>query len=169
MIVSKRFIFGLINLHLMMGCTGGNEMCKASFRGTWACQPSWSQWGGKCYKAITAHLPWAEAKEECVKMGSIMVVPQSQEETDFLVGLLPTRFWINCNDLGQEGTWRCEDGIDEVEFRNWESQQPDNWAGIEHCAEVRHAYIGNGMTCRVITNALPYAKLQSPCTTACAS
>ncbi|XP_038070744.1 C-type lectin lectoxin-Thr1-like [Patiria miniata] len=138
MVVSKRFIFGLISLHLMMGCTGGNEMCKASIGHGWACPPTWYQWGRKCYKAITEHLTWSEAKDECIKMGSVLVMPQSQEETEFLVQLQQSNFWINCNDLQEEGTWKCEN--DEVEFRDWSTGpqwlQPDNLYDEEHCAEM---------------------------------
>ncbi|XP_038070747.1 perlucin-like protein [Patiria miniata] len=137
MMVSKRFIFGLISLHLMV-VTGGNEMCKASIGGRrGACPPTWYQWGRKCYKAITERLTWSEAKDECIKMGSVLVMPQSQEETDFLLQLQQSNFWINCNDLQDEGTWKCEN--DEVEFRNWSTGpqwlQPDNLNG-EHCAMV---------------------------------
>ncbi|XP_038070824.1 hepatic lectin-like [Patiria miniata] len=72
-------------------------------------------------------------------MGSVLVVPQSQEETEFLVQLQQSNFWINCNDLQEEGTWKCEN--DEAEFRNWWTSpqwgpQPDNRRGIEHCAEM---------------------------------
>ncbi|XP_038075101.1 lactose-binding lectin l-2-like isoform X2 [Patiria miniata] len=153
MLVSKRFIFGLISLHLMMGCTGGNEMCKASIGHGWACPPTWYQWGRKCYKAITERLTWSEAKQECIKMGSVLVVPQSQEETEFLLQLVPSEpsgFWINCNDLEEEGAWKCQDGTDEVEYRNWFPGQPDN-RGEEDCALViMPAAIWNDASCDLL-------------------
>ncbi|XP_038059594.1 asialoglycoprotein receptor 2-like [Patiria miniata] len=131
--VPKQFIFGLISLHLMMVYTGGNEMCKASIARRWACPPPWIQWGGECYRAIMEPLTWSEAKDECIKMGGVLVAPRSQEETDFLVLLLPSRFWINCNDIEKEGTWVCQVGTDMVEFRNWLSGEPSN-SGNEDCA-----------------------------------
>ncbi|XP_038054632.1 snaclec convulxin subunit beta-like [Patiria miniata] len=136
--VSQRFIFGLISLHLMMGCTGGNEMCKASIGHGWACPPTWYQWGRKCYKAmITERMTWSEAKEECIKKGSVLVVPHSHEETDFLMRLVPenSKIWINCNDLEEEGTWKCQDGTDEEEYRNWSQGEPDNLRGIWKCQD----------------------------------
>ncbi|XP_038058762.1 lactose-binding lectin l-2-like [Patiria miniata] len=137
MMVSKRFIFGLIILHLMMGRTGGNEICKASGSGRrWACPPPWIQWGGKCYRAVMEHLTWLQAKDECINFGSVLVVPQSQKETDFLIRLVPPWFWINCNDLEEEGTWKCWDGTDEVEFRNWATGEPNDKRGTEDCAQV---------------------------------
>ncbi|XP_030838498.1 asialoglycoprotein receptor 2-like, partial [Strongylocentrotus purpuratus] len=93
------------------------------------------QWDGKCYKAIMEPLTWFKAKQRCIKMGSIMAVPQSQEELDFLMRLVQPEFWINCNDLEEEGTWKCQDGADNVEYRNWRNRQPDNSGGSEHCAE----------------------------------
>ncbi|XP_038054634.1 hepatic lectin-like [Patiria miniata] len=149
--VSKWFIFGLISLHLM-GCAGGNEMCKASIGHGWACPPTWYQWGRKCYKAmITEPMTWFEAKEECIKMGSVLVVPLSQEETDFLMLLVPesSSIWINCNDLEKEGTWKCQDGTDEVELRTWptKGRQPSNSGGDEHCAEIRPNGIWNDNQC----------------------
>ncbi|XP_022096039.1 hepatic lectin-like [Acanthaster planci] len=137
MMVPKWFIFGLICL--MTGCTGGNEMCKAAIGRRGACPPTWIKWGGKCYKAIMKKMTWFEAKDECVKMGSVLVVPQSDEETELLLRLMAPRFWINCDDLQEEGNWICHDGIDEVDYRNWDalSHQPDKYQGLnERCAEV---------------------------------
>ncbi|XP_038047776.1 C-type lectin domain family 4 member E-like [Patiria miniata] len=134
MILPKRLIVGLISLCLMIRCTGGNERCGASIRG--ACPPAWSQWGDKCYKQLSKDLPWAEAKQECINMGSVLVMPQSQEETDFLQKNLVPYFRINCNDLQVEGTWVCQDGATDVEYRNWrvETGEPNNDGRGEDCA-----------------------------------
>ncbi|XP_038048132.1 lactose-binding lectin l-2-like [Patiria miniata] len=152
--VRKRFIFGLISLHLMMGCTAGDEMCEASIRG--AGPSSWIKWGGKYYKAIIEPLTWSEAKKECIKMGGALVLPQSDEETDFLKTLVlqpgqqrTDLFWINCNDLEEEDTWKCQDGTDEVEYRNWDTHlgsQPDG-RGYENCAEVWSGGKWNDVDC----------------------
>ncbi|XP_038070449.1 hepatic lectin-like [Patiria miniata] len=117
----KRLIFSLISLHLMIRCMGSSEMCEASIRG--ACPPTWNHWGGRCYKATDERLTWSEAKEECIKMGSVLVVPQSDDETDFLVSLVSSKFWIHCNDLQSEGTWECKDGTSNVRYRNWAREE----------------------------------------------
>ncbi|XP_038054875.1 lactose-binding lectin l-2-like isoform X1 [Patiria miniata] len=134
MMLPKRLIVGLISLCLMIRCTGGTERCGASIRG--ACPPAWSQWGNKCYQKHSENLPWAEANQECIKMGSVLVMPQSQEETEFLLKNLAPFFRINCNDLQVEGTWVCQDGTTDVEYRNWrvEPAEPNNGAGGEDCA-----------------------------------
>ncbi|XP_038054979.1 hepatic lectin-like [Patiria miniata] len=141
----KRLVIGLISLCLMIRCTGGNERCGASIRG--ACPPAWSQWGGKCYKQLSENLPWAEAKQECIKMGSVLVMPQSQEETEFLQNRVSPRFWIDCNDLQREGTWVCQDGTTDVEYRNWREGEPSNGWGKEDCAVVRRAGDWNDVKC----------------------
>ncbi|XP_022095914.1 hepatic lectin-like [Acanthaster planci] len=85
---------------------------------------------------MTKDLTWFEAKDECVKMESALVVPQSDEETDFILGLTSHDFWINCDDLLKEGAWKCRVGNDEVKYRNWREDQPSNNGGNEHCAEI---------------------------------
>ncbi|XP_038055986.1 C-type lectin domain family 4 member E-like [Patiria miniata] len=141
----KRLIIGLISLCLMIRCTGGNERCGASIRG--ACPPAWSQWGDKCYKQLSKNLPWAEAKQECIKKGSVLVVPQSQEETEFLQNNMHRQFWINCSDLQVEGTWVCQDGTTDVEYSNWKTGEPNNAKGIEDCAVVTASGDWNDVPC----------------------
>ncbi|XP_038054873.1 C-type lectin domain family 6 member A-like [Patiria miniata] len=139
----KRLIVGLISYCLMIRCTGGNERCGASIRG--ACPPAWSQWGDKCYKKLSENLPWAEAKQECIKMGSVLVMPQSQEETDFLQKNVYYWFWINCNDLQVEGAWLCQDSTTDVEYRNWGKGEPSSTS--EDCAVVTNRGDWNDVSC----------------------
>ena len=101
--LSKSFVLSLITLHLTAAGTDSNAMCKPYTRPKWACPPPWFLWGGNCYKAIVKLLTWHQAKDECLKMGSVLVVPQSDEEAQFLLKLLPRRIWIDCNDIENEG------------------------------------------------------------------
>ena len=89
----------MISLFLKANYSAGTEVCVASIGG--ACPPAWNQWEDKCYNATTS-LTWFDAREECIKMGGVLVVPQSEEETSFLVKIQP-QFWINCDDLHTEG------------------------------------------------------------------
>ena len=100
----KLGIFSLVCLCLTGSCFGGKERCVASIGG--ACPPAWIQWGDKCYRA-TGRLTWHQAKQECTQMGSVLVVPQSRAETEFLLSLVDTNFWIDCNDLQREGWLLC--------------------------------------------------------------
>ena len=100
---SQWFILSLISLHLMTGCSGINEICKAYTRSKWGCPPPWFLWEEQCCKAIMKPLTWHKAKDECIKMGSVLVIPQLDEETKFLMKLLPFNSWVNCNDINIEG------------------------------------------------------------------
>ena len=77
------------------------------------CPSTWIQWKGNCYKATDQALNYTQAMEECVQMGGMMVVPQSDSETQFLLQFMPeaagelqSRIWIDCNDMQVEGQSR---------------------------------------------------------------
>ncbi|XP_038056604.1 lactose-binding lectin l-2-like [Patiria miniata] len=112
----------------------GEGTCVASIGG--ACPPTWIQWGARCYKVTTSQShTWHEAKQACLAMRGVMVVPHSDEETEFLEDLQP-QIWINCNDLETEGVWVCQEGTTKVDYRNWDSREP-NKKGDEHCAVIK--------------------------------
>ncbi|XP_022102629.1 CD209 antigen-like [Acanthaster planci] len=133
MVLPKRFIFGLISLHLTMRGTAQNEGCVTAIGH--ACPFGWTQWTGKCYKALNHQMTWFDAKVECDKMDSDLVVPQSKEETDFLLSM-KYYFWINCNDLHTDGVWTCQEGSIEVEYRDWNQGEPNNLGQEEDCGSV---------------------------------
>ena len=91
-----------------------NEKCAASIQGVsgipGVCPSTWIQWEGNCYKATGQALTYTQAREECVQMGGVMVVPQSDNETQFLLQFIPGEagvhgswIWIDCNDMQIEG------------------------------------------------------------------
>ena len=91
-----------------------NEKCAASIQGvgTIGCPSTWIQWEGNCYKPTGQALTWDLAREECVQMGGMMVVPQSDSETQFLLQFMPEAAgvfgsWIliDCNDIQVEGKY----------------------------------------------------------------
>ena len=75
-----------------------------------------------------------------MKLGSILAVPHSQEENNFILTLMPdgSNAWISCNDADVEGSWVCEEGAVEVSFRNWDDGQPErvSWKPEEDCAAI---------------------------------
>ncbi|XP_022107988.1 perlucin-like protein [Acanthaster planci] len=127
----KHFTFGFVSLCLLITCMDGYDKCVASIRRS--CPDTWSQWDGKCYKKLPVNLPWAEAREECIKMGSALVMPQSQEETEFIVNNKVVFFWINCNDLRVEGSWDCEDDRKLVQYTNRKAGESSN-SSDQDCA-----------------------------------
>ena len=92
-------LLGLICSNFLIECFGDDGKCAAFIGG--GCL-TWSQWEDKCYK-VTEQLPWDEAKQECIKMGGVLVVPQLDGETDFLLKLYNQGFWIGCNQHNNPG------------------------------------------------------------------
>ncbi|XP_033644600.1 C-type lectin domain family 4 member M-like [Asterias rubens] len=83
-----------------------------------------------------------EGKQICVELGGAMVVPQSTKELQTILNMCScSSFWIDCNDIQEEGTWVCSDGegtIDKQDKR-WMNGQPDSNNGNEDCAVGRIA------------------------------
>ena len=79
---------------------------------------------GKCYLFTNTALTWAEAVLHCEGLPQVTVFGQardpsllcieSDEERNMFSSVLPeaiqagVRFWFNCNDKEQEGTWICK-------------------------------------------------------------
>ncbi|XP_071807502.1 CD209 antigen-like protein C [Asterias amurensis] len=123
------------------------------------CPLDWITWRSQCYKIISDLLTWREAKEQCIKMDALLVVPLSKDETKFLLTLFrKPKFWINCNDIETEGQWVCQEDGAMVQYREWRQNEPDNF-GVENCA-VAYYEGWNDLSC---TNKCPaICKQKSP-------
>lgn len=44
--------------------------------------------------------------------------------------------WIGLNDLETEGAMRWEGSVELGSYRNWASEQPDDFDGTEDCVEL---------------------------------
>ena len=89
----------ILLIYLMSGCDKANGRCRSA-KGT--CPSDWNQWGDNCYKVIEPR-SWSEARDECVRIGGIMVTPNSLEENTYIKSLDSRNIWINCNDHETEG------------------------------------------------------------------
>ena len=67
------------------------------------CPAGWSKWKNHCYKAITEHLTWANAKDKCIEIGGVMATPKTLEEQVQLLTFVKNPIWIDCNDIQEEG------------------------------------------------------------------
>ena len=106
------------------------------------CRPSlvcpgddWLVWGQSCYKDLRVDLNWSEAQQRCQEMGGQMASPDTKEELDFMVVLMGSNFWINCNDMDVEGRWVCENG---GQYPTDAYKQHSDTSGVtlENCAAV---------------------------------
>ena len=100
-----------------------------------------------------------DAKLYCQSIGRHLATIASQEEQDELSALLGnhSHVWIGFNDMNDEGNWKWESGAP-VTYTNWAdfpTQQPDNYAGVEHCAMMyadRDDKVWNDRSCDALTD-----------------
>ena len=98
------------------------------------CPRGWQQWMGSCYILLAGKFNWSMAFELCDRPGSHLVVPDSEEENDFIKEMLNSttrldkfhsKVWIGCNDLRQFGSWECfADQTKKPNFTNWANSEP---------------------------------------------
>ncbi|XP_007547609.1 lactose-binding lectin l-2-like [Poecilia formosa] len=107
------------------------------------CPPFWFSFQGRCYKYVASGMTWGEAELQCVSEGANLVSIHSLEEHNYVNLLIknfdPTRSptWIGLTDMHKEGGWIWSDGSKYTFFR-WDSGQPDNNGGNEHCGNTSY-------------------------------
>ncbi|XP_038058709.1 C-type mannose receptor 2-like [Patiria miniata] len=110
-----------------------SDSCSASTHGITGrsvCRSGWIPWKGACYLLVKDRFNWFDARDACRKMGGSLAAQRSEEENDFVTGIIQEggegRVWINCNDLEREGDWKCShDGV-ESHYFNWNLGEPSN-------------------------------------------
>ncbi|XP_052030753.1 C-type lectin domain family 4 member A-like isoform X2 [Apodemus sylvaticus] len=108
----------------------------------WSCCPKdWKPFGSHCYFTSTDLVaPWNESVENCYQMGAHLVVIHSQEEQDFITGILNTRdaYFIGLSDPGHQ-QWQWVDQTpynDKATFWHTGELSNDN----EQCAIINHRW-----------------------------
>ena len=143
MMYLEQFIPLAFLVNLIVSSMANEEMCFANRRGG-LCPPEWSFWRGGCYIVTDKVFVFEEAKTHCQDLGGGVMVPQSSEETNFILDLVSLgnhqylqsldntgAGWINCT-LSTE--WQCFDGGKAVKVWNWDATQPNNMMdGGESC------------------------------------
>ena len=92
-----------------------------------------SSFHGHSYQLIKEFLTWEEAKAACEGMRGYLAVITSQEEMDFVAGIIPDRseeyhiVWIGGTDRREEGLWEWVTG-EPFAYANWKnSDEPNNY------------------------------------------
>ncbi|XP_077991467.1 macrophage mannose receptor 1-like isoform X2 [Glandiceps talaboti] len=107
------------------------------------CPVGWVPFQSSCYWFSDGEfVTWSEASEACCQLGSVLAVPDSEEENDFLYqNAFPRRFtdapyygywWIGLSDSAVEGEWLRKYGC-HISYTKWGPGQPNN-VGVENCA-----------------------------------
>ncbi|XP_028616947.1 C-type lectin domain family 4 member A-like isoform X1 [Grammomys surdaster] len=112
----------------------------------WSCCPEdWKPFGSHCYliSTVTSNNSssyWMESEENCSRMGAHLVVIHSQEEEDFITGILNTRlaYFIGLWDTGGR-QWRWVDQTPYNESATfWHRGEPNN--DNEQCVILNHRW-----------------------------
>ncbi|XP_031239184.1 C-type lectin domain family 4 member A-like [Mastomys coucha] len=103
------------------------------------CRKDWKPFGSYCYFISNdLEASWNESKENCSLMGAHLVVIHSQEEQDFITGILETGagYFIGLLDAGQR-QWRW---VDQTPYNKsatfWHSGEPNQ--ASEQCVIINH-------------------------------
>ncbi|CAJ1059160.1 CD209 antigen-like protein E [Xyrichtys novacula] len=100
------------------------------------CDTGWKKYGLSCYFVSTAKKNWAASREDCKAQGADLVVINSEEEKDFVTGLVNgPEDWIGLTDSAQEGSWMWVDGTP-VTTTYWSGGQPNSSKGDQDCGEM---------------------------------
>ncbi|XP_071617358.1 killer cell lectin-like receptor subfamily F member 1 [Heliangelus exortis] len=92
----------------------GGEVCKL-------CPPNWRLWGTKCLWASDGMNSWRESQRDCMAWGAELLIPEDQDELDFLNEIFqkPTRyFWIGLSFPSAQHGWTWLNGscLDQNQF-----------------------------------------------------
>lgn len=89
-------------------------------------------------------MKFLDAEAQCESDGAYLALPRSDDENDFIAGLIPNEhIWIGLNDIAEEGKFVTSDGLD-LSYTKWDinSNQPNNYNGSEDGVHI----IGKGMS-----------------------
>ncbi|CAJ1053677.1 CD209 antigen-like protein E [Xyrichtys novacula] len=98
-------------------------------------QNGWVYFSGSLYYISSLMKSWQESRADCQKRGADLMVVNSREEQDFVIGL-KKHLWIGLTDTEKEGVWKWVDGI-LLTTSYWYSSEPNSYQGSEEdCAVV---------------------------------
>ncbi|XP_023827699.1 CD209 antigen-like protein E isoform X1 [Salvelinus sp. IW2-2015] len=93
----------------------------------------WCHFGSSFYLFSTVGKTWEQSKHDCVRRGADLVIIDSREEQNFIIGF-NGMFWIGLSDRETEGSWKWVDGTP-LTIQYWKSGEPNSYGGEEDCAE----------------------------------
>ncbi|XP_022107832.1 uncharacterized protein LOC110988531 isoform X2 [Acanthaster planci] len=106
--------------------------CILSVNGETVCPDGWTAYVNNCYTVTSATFYSDEAAAKCSTIGGYLAVPRSQDENNFVLEHLVAAnqpIWIGCIFDSEIESYKCNDGADEVEYRNWRADL-DGWKCI---------------------------------------
>ena len=94
--------------------------------------------GAEGYLVVSAKASWFDAALYCMDRGGVLATIATAAQNALIIELLTNasvdHAYLGGNDHAKEGTWVWADGQSmDVTYSDWDSGQPDNWGGNEHC------------------------------------
>ncbi|XP_053382472.1 perlucin-like protein [Mercenaria mercenaria] len=106
------------------------------------CPDGWVTFQGSCYLFSKAEVSCFDAEIYCSKTGAHLVRVESEMENNFfkhyLKHLKNAHYWMGLSDMDQEGTFKWYGTSEVVSYTDWNSGEPNNGAGTEHCVHFHH-------------------------------
>ena len=115
------------------------------------CPEGWEPFQIACYKTFIEVLEWRAAEDQCKEVNAHLASIHSTEENLFISKML-TRIGINAawiggsNDAEGGSFWSWTDRS-QWNYDNWHIGEPNNYAGVEHCMELRKSGVHNDKNC----------------------
>ncbi|XP_030080406.1 C-type lectin 37Db-like [Drosophila hydei] len=83
---------------------------------------------------------WFAAKHRCQELAAHLVSIQNEAEYKAVTALIDKgrEYWIDINDLVQEGLFLSDSTGRKAGYLNWSYAQPDNWNNVEHCVHLKN-------------------------------
>ncbi|XP_024858748.2 macrophage mannose receptor 1-like [Kryptolebias marmoratus] len=132
----------------------------------WICdgQKAFICYSAPCAASLPAHKyhfvdelkTWTEAQSYCRQKYSDLATIESMEDVETLNNMAASMgknylAWIGLYEDVSSWRWSILDSnfyqYDENNFRNWKAGSPDNWHGIETCAEMNYSGSWNDASC----------------------
>ena len=110
------------------------------------CPRGWFNEGSSCYKLSSYPQNWQAAKTDCVRMGSTLVIVNSQAEQQALKPHIKrTSTWIGLHrDPSEKTRWLRVDRS-RLSYTHWDRYEPNNIR--EECVEMRSSARWNDLSC----------------------
>lgn len=111
------------------------------------CYPPWMELKKRCYLVVEAQARrWVNARSQCFKLNTQMVIISSEEENEFVKHLAQVylrerrwtraQMWLGLRKMHAIGNFLWVDGSPLKGYTNWVPGEPNNARGQELCTEM---------------------------------
>uniref|UniRef100_A0A8C7XN08 C-type lectin domain-containing protein n=1 Tax=Oryzias sinensis TaxID=183150 RepID=A0A8C7XN08_9TELE len=108
----------------------------------------WLRFKNKCFlfkgKKNDIKGNWSYARDWCKEQGGDLAIIDDQYENGKISRYLEHSAWIGLSDLLAENQYAWSDGVSPVLYTHWDTNEPNNVGGTEHCVTMKHNMLMSG-------------------------